>query len=462
MGTIGNNELRGKIVTETTSYDIRERQARLEQIVADLLGEARRQGATAAEAAASTNAGLETTVRLGEVETVEHTRDNGLGITVYMGRHKGSASTSDLGPEAVHDAVAAACAIASHTQADPCAGLADPGRMATHSLDLDLYHPWDLQVEDAIGMAVECEDAARAADRRIVNSEGASVTSHAGIHVYGNSHGFMGGYPTSRHGLSCAVVGQEGESMQRDYWWSSARAAYALESAESIGRRAGERTVARLGARQIATRQAPVLFSAQTAVGLMRHLVSAISGASLYRQASFLLDHLDRKIFPNFVRIHEEPLLPRGLGSAPFDGDGVVTAPKDLITGGVLRSYLLDAYSACRLGMETTGNAGGVRNLQIEMGEMDRDALVREMDTGLFVTELMGHGINPVTGDYSRGAAGFWVEKGQISFPVEEITIAGNLKQMYQGLVAVGNDCDYPGSTRTGSWLIDEMTIAGM
>jgi PmbA protein len=448
-------------VSEVATNDIQERQASLEQIVEDLLAEARRRGATAAEAAASTNTGLETSVRLGEVETVEHIRDNGLGITVYLGHQKGSASTSDLSPASVRDTVAAACAIASHTQEDPCAGLADPRRIATEIPNLDLYHPWALQVEDAIGLAIECEDAARATDKRIVNSEGASVTSHAGIHVYGNSHGFVGGYPASRHGLSCAVVGQQGNSMQRDYWWSAARCSTDLDSAASVGHRAGERTLARLGGRQLSTRQCPVLFSAQIAAGLMRHMVSAITGSSLYRRSSFLLDHLDRQIFPDFVRIREEPLVARGLGSAPFDGDGVATAPKDVVTDGVLRSYLLDAYSACRLGMETTGNAGGARNLRIEMGEMNRDALVREMDTGLLVTELMGQGINPVTGDYSRGAAGFWVEKGEIRFPVEEITIAGNLKPMFQGLVAVGNDCDFPGSTRTGSWLIDQMTVAG-
>jgi len=448
-------------VTEIDPNDNGERQAHLEQIVQDLLAEAKRQGATAAEAAATTNRGLEVSVRLGEVETVEHTRDSGLGITLYLGRHKGSASTSDLSPAAVRDAVSAARAIASHTQEDPYAGLADPERMAAEVPDLDLYHPWPLQVEDAVGLALECEDAARATDRRIVNSEGASVSSHTGIHVYGNSHGFIGGYPSSRHGLSCAVVGQEGESMQRDYWWSAARSPQDLDPAEAVGRRAGERTLARLGARQISTRQSPVLFSAQVAAGLMRHLVSAITGASLYRRSSFLLDHMGRRIFPDFVRIREDPLATRGLASAPFDGDGVATAPKDLVTGGVLCSYLLDAYSARRLGMETTGNAGGVRNLRIEMGEMDRDALIREMDTGLLVTELMGHGINPVTGDYSRGAAGFWVENGQIRHPVEEITIAGNLRRMFQGLVAVGRDCDFPGSTRTGSWLIEEMTIAG-
>jgi len=448
-------------VTAIAIDDIRRHQARLEQIVEDLLAEAKRQGTSAAEATAGAGAGLEAKVRLGEVETLEHTRSNGLGITVYMGNHKGSASTSDLGPAAVRDTVAAACAIASHTQGDPCAELAAPQRMATRVPNLDLFHPWELQVQAAIDLALECEETARAADARIVNSEGAAVTSHTGVHVYGNNHGFIGGYPSSRHGLSCAVVGREGTSMQRDYWWSSARCADDLESAAAVGRRAGERTVARLGARQIPTRKAPVLFDARIAAGLMRHLVYAITGSGIYRRESFLLDHLERKIFPGFVRIREEPLLPRGLGSAPFDDDGVATAPKDLVADGVLRCYLLDAYSACRLGMETTGNAGGVHNLQIEMGTLGRDELIRELGTGLVVTELMGYGINPVTGDYSRGAAGFWVEGGEIQFPVEGVTIASNLKQMFQGLLAVGNDCDFPGSTRTGSWLIDRMTIAG-
>ncbi len=448
-------------MTTITTEDICERQARLEQIVKDLLAEAERRGASAAEAAAGTSAGLEAGVRLGAVETLEHTRTNGLGITVYMGNRKGSASTSDLDPEAVRDTVAAACTIASHTQSDPCAGLAVPEHMATRIPDLDLFHPWDLQVEAAIDLALECEAAARAVDTRIINSEGAAVTSDAGVHVYGNSHGFIGGYPSSRHGLSCAVIGREGASMQRDHWWDSARCAGDLAPAAAIGRRAGERTLARLGARQISTRKAPVLFSAQLAAGLMRRLTHAVTGSSIYRRESFLLDQLDQKIFPDFVHIREEPLLRRGLGSAPFDDEGVATAPKDLVADGILQTYLLDAYSACRLGMDTTGNAGGVHNLRIEMGEMDRDALIRELDTGLFVTELIGSGINPVTGDYSRGAAGFWVEKGEIRFPVEEVTIAGNLKQMFQGLVAVGNDCDFPGSTRTGSWLIDRMTIAG-
>ncbi len=448
-------------MTQTYSNDTADRRDRLERIVRDLLAEAKRQGASAAEAAASSEAGLEISVRLGEVETVEHTRDNGLGITVYFGQRKGSSSTSDLSPEAVRDAVSAACAIASRTQEDPCAGLADADLMAVDLPELDLHHPWDLEPDAAIQLAIECEDAARAMDPRIVNSEGASVSTQAGLHVYGNSHGFVAGYPSTRHGLSCAVVAQEGESMQRDYWWTTARAAADLESPQEVGRRAGERTLARLGARQISTRKVPVLFSPMTAAGLLRSLTSAISGSSLYRRSSFLLDRIDTPIFPDFVRIHELPHLPRGLGSAPFDGDGVATRAKDLVSGGILRTYLLDAYSARRLGLATTGNAGGVHNLHIEPGTLDRPAMLRELGTGLFVTELLGHGTNPVTGDYSRGAAGFWVEGGEIQFPVEEITIAGNLKEMFLGLVAVGNDCDFPGSTRTGSWLIPGMTIAG-
>jgi PmbA protein len=445
----------------TSTKDTAERLERLQQTIEDLLKEAKRCGASDAEASVGASAGLEVAVRLGEVETVEHTRDNGLGVTVYFGHRKGSASTTDLSPGSLRDTVQAACAIARHTQEDRCAHLADAELMARETPDLDLYHPWDLGVDEAIALATTCEDAARGLDPRIVNSEGASISTHTGLSVYGNSHGFVGGYPTTRHGLSCAVVGEDEDGMQRDYWWTSARAAADLEAAAGVGERAAERTLARLGARQIGTRQAPVLFRAEVAAGLMRSLVSAISGGSLYRRSSFLLDHLGKTIFPDFVRIFEEPHLPRGLASAPFDGDGVATRAKDLVSEGVLRTYLLDAYSGCRLGMPTTGNSGGVRNLSIAMGELDRAGMIAALDTGLFVTELMGHGVNAVTGDYSRGASGFWVERGEIQFPVEEITIAGNLKEMFAGLQAVGNDCDYPGSTRTGSWLIDEMTVAG-
>lgn len=446
----------------TFTEDTKGRLERLQHSVDDLLREARRRGATAAEASVGSSAGIEVSVRLGEVETVEHTRDNGLGITVYFGNRKGSASTSDLSPGALRDAVKAACDIARYTQDDPCAHLAAAELMASGELpDLDLYHPWSLGVGDAIEIARTCEDAARGFDPRIVNSEGATLETHTGLHLYGNSHGFIGGFPTTRHSLSCAVVGQDGDAMQRDYWWTSARAPADLDPAHSVGERAAERTCSRLGARRLSTREAPVLFRAEVATGLLRSLTSAIQGASLYRRASFLLDHLGEQIFPEFVRIYEEPLLPRGLSSAAFDGDGVATRPKDLVRDGILRTYLLDAYSGCRLGLPTTGNAGGVRNLHIEMGERDRAGMLALMGAGLLVTELMGHGVNPVTGDYSRGAAGFWVENGEIQHPVEEITIAGNLKRIFAGLVAVGSDCDYPGSTRTGSWLIDSMTIAG-
>jgi PmbA protein len=339
-------------MTQTDPNETADRVDRLERIVRDLLAEATRQGASAAEAAASSEAGLEISVRLGEVETVEHTRDNGLGITVYFGQRKGSSSTSDLSPEAVRDAVSAACAIASRTQEDAYAGLAAADLMARDLPELDLYHPWSLEPDAAIQLAIACEDAARGCDPRIVNSEGASVSTQAGLHVYGNSHGFVAGYSSTRHGLSCAVVAQEGESMQRDYWWTTARAAADLESPQAVGRRAGERTLARLGARQIATRKVPVLFSPLTAAGLLRSLTGAISGSSLYRRSSFLLDRIDTRIFPDFVRIHERPHLRRGLGSAPFDGDGVATRAKDLVSEGILRTYLLDAYSARRLGLD--------------------------------------------------------------------------------------------------------------
>ena len=441
--------------------DTAERLARLEQTIEDLLKEAKRRGASAAEAVVSNTTGLELAVRLGEVETVEHTRDHGLGISVYFGHRKGSASTSDLSPEAVRDAVRQACSIATHTQEDRCAGLAPPELMATAVPDLDLNHPWDISVDEAVGIAIACEDAARGADPRIVNSEGASFSTTAGLSVYGNSHGFVGGYPGTRHELSCAVVAKDGEAMQRDYWWTSARSPADLEAPDAVGLRAAERTVARLNARRIGTCEVPVLFRADVATGLLRSLAGAISGGNLFRETTFLLGKLGEPIFPDFVRIYEEPHRLRGLGSAPFDGDGVATTAKDLVTDGVLSTWLLDHYSACKLGLTSTGNAGGARNLSIALGSDDRDAMIRRLDRGLFVTSLMGQGVKMITGDYSRGAAGFWVEHGEIQYPVEEITIAGNLADMFRGLVAVGNDCDFASSITTGSWLVDRMTVAG-
>ncbi len=441
--------------------DIEQRREQLENLVADLLAEAKQQGASAAEAAVSQDAGLAVNVRLGEVETVEHTRDNGLGVTVYFDHRKASASTSDLTAAAVRDTVRAACNIARHTQEDACAGLAEKALMATAVPDLDLYHPWAVSVEEAIAIAIECERSAREFDARIDNSEGAALNSQTGLQVYGNSNGFIGGYPSTRHSLSCAVLGRDGDAMQRDYWWTTGRAAGDLESAQQVGRQAAERTLARLGARKLSTREAPVLFRADVASSLLRHLIGAIRGSALYREASFLLGYLDKAVFPGFVRVHENPLLPKGLGSSAFDSEGVATRVQDFISDGVLKRYVLGSYSARKLGLCTTANAGGVRNLSIASGELDLAGLLREMGSGLMVTELMGQGVNPVTGDYSRGASGFWVENGQIAYPVEEITIAGNLKQMFMGLQAVGNDIDTRGSTRTGSWLIDRMMIAG-
>ncbi len=441
--------------------DIEERKIRLERLVHDLLAEAKQQGASATEAASSQDAGLSVAVRLGEVETVEHTRDNGLAVTVYFGQRKGSASTSDLSEAAVRDTVRAACKIACYTQEDDCAGLADADLMAKDPPDLDLYHPWGLEVEEAVDLALDCERSALSVDARIDNSEGATLNSHVGLQVYGNSHGFIGGYPTTRHDLSCAVVGREGDTMQRDYWWTRGRAPEDLESAEEVGRKAAIRTLSRLGSRKLSTRECPVLFQADMAIGLLHHLIGAIKGSSQYRESSFLLGCKDTSVFPQFVHIHENPLLPRALGSSAFDAEGVATRTRDLISAGVLQGYVLDSYSARKLGMHTTANAGGVRNLRIDPGPLDREALLKEMDTGLLVSELMGHGINPVTGDYSRGATGFWVENGDIAYPVEEITVAGNLKDMFQYLVAVGADVDTRGSTQSGSWLIERMTVAG-
>jgi PmbA protein len=441
--------------------DIKQRQAELEQKIEDLLAEAKRQGASAAEAGISSDTGLAVTARMADVETIEHTRDNGLGVTVYFDQRKGSASTSDLSTEAIKETVAAACNIARYTSEDEFTGLADAQLMAANLPDLDLYHPWTIEVEDIIELVKECESAALEQDPRITNSEGATLNSHSGIQVYGNSHGFVGSYPSSRHSLSCSVIGQEGESMQRDYWYTVARAAEDLEAPKEVGTKAADRTLARLGARKIDTCQTAVLFQAETAVSLLRSLTSALNGTTLYRQASFLLDHLGKQIFPDFVHIQENPLLQRGLASAPFDNEGVATKPRDLVHDGILQSYILNSYAARKLGMQTTGNAGGVRNLSIDPGAMDLAGLLKKMDRGLLVTEMMGQGVNIVTGDYSRGAAGFWVENGKIAYPVEEITIAGNLKEMFQKLIAVGSDEERRGSIRTGSWLIENMMVAG-
>ena len=433
----------------------------LRELVALAVDTARKSGASASEAALSRSAGLDVNVRLGEVETIEHTRDHSLGVTVYFGHGKGSASSTDFRPSAVRETVEAACRIARHTAQDEFAGLADPERMAVDPPDLDLFHPWEITPDEAISLALEAETAARDHDPRITNSDGASVSKHDGDYVYGNSHGFLEGCSSSRNSLSCVVIAEDPSGMQRGYWYSTGRDPDRLEPASQIGVTAAERTVRRLGARKLDTRTAPVLYEADVARGVIGHLVAAVRGPNLYRKASFLVDRLGERVMADHLRIHEQPHLRGALASAAFDGEGVETASRDLVTGGVLRGYVLDSYSARKLGVPTTGNAGGVHNLTVEPGSKSFEALLAEMGTGLLVTDLMGMGINIVTGDYSRGAAGFWVEGGEIAWPVEEITIAGNLADMFLGIREVGADVDTRGSIRTGPLLVDRMTIAG-
>ncbi|HWL63451.1 MAG TPA: metalloprotease PmbA [Steroidobacteraceae bacterium] len=435
----------------------------LADTVAMALQEARAAGATQAEADVSLQQGLNVTVRLGEVETIEYQRDRGLGITVYFDHAKGSASSADLRPEAVREMVAKACAIARHTARDEFAGLADAGDMARDVPDLDLYHPWDLTPEEAIERARATEAAGLAVDKRLANSEGASVSTHRGVRVYGNSHGFLGGYPVTSHSVSCVLLAQEGNDMQRDYWYSAARDARALEPGDAIGRRAGQRALARLGARQITTRKAPILFSADMARGFFGHMVAAVRGSSQYRKSSFLLDAMGQQVLPAFMQMRERPHLPGAMASSPFDGEGVATRDRDLVRDGVLQGYVLGSYSARKLGLKSTGNAGGIHNLLLDSSEglLDTPALLQRMGSGFYVTELMGQGVNGVTGDYSRGASGFWVENGELAYPVHEVTIAGNLKDMYRGVQALGSEVDRLGAIQTGPVLLDEMTIAG-
>ncbi|MGY6275915.1 metalloprotease PmbA [Methylomonas sp. MgM2] len=434
---------------------------RLKNVVQQLLDEAKQQGATAAEAAFSVDNGLSVSARMGDVETIEYHCDQGIGVTVYFGRKKGAATTNDVSPDSLKETIKAACSIARHASEDEYAGLPDPDLLATEFPDLDLNHPWSIDAEKAIELAIECEDAARNYHKAITNSEGASVNTHRGTRVFGNSMGFLQGYQSTRHSISCSVLGGTSDAMQRDYWYSVSRNPALLESARDVGEKAAKRTVARLGARSLNTRQCPVLFAPEMAAGLVGAFLGAISGSSLYRKASFLLDSLETQVMPGFARIHEQPQMVGGLGSANYDAEGVATQTRDIVSNGILRSYILSTYSGRKLGMKSTGNAGGVHNIVVEAGENDFDGMLKLLGTGLLVTELMGQGVNRVTGDYSRGASGFWVENGVIQYPVQEITIAGNLKSMLRNLVAVGNDVDLRGNIRVGSILLDQMAIAG-
>lgn len=436
-------------------------QADLQALVELAITEARNLGASESEAAVSVDTGLSVTARLGEVETLEYQRDRGMGVTVYRGKRKGSASTADLSAKAIRETVAKAFSIAGFTAEDAAAGLPDPDTIAKEVPDLDLSHPWSIEPDAARDMAVACEAAALSFDKRIANSEGATLSSHRGLRVFGNSLGFIGGYPSTIHSLSCVVVAQQEGEMQRDYWYSSVRDWRELEAGEHIGRTAAQRALRRLNARKPATTTAPVLYVPELARGLVGHFLGAIRGGSQYRKASFLLDSAGQQVFPAWMQMSERPHIRKALGSAPFDSEGCATRDRELVADGVLDGYILSTYSARRLGLKTTGNAGGVHNLIVKAGSEGFDELVKKMGRGLIVTELMGQGVNGVTGDYSRGAAGFWVENGAIAYPVHEITIAGNLKEMFRQIVAVGSDVDARGGVRTGSILIEKMTIAG-
>jgi PmbA protein len=433
----------------------------LRDLAGKVLDLARKAGATAAEVEVSEGFGQSVNVRKGEVETIEFNKDKGIGVTVYLGQRRGHASSSDFSLDALGRSVDKALAIARFTAEDDCAGLADADLLANDIPELDLHHPWDLPVEAAVDLARNCEAAAMAVDPRIANSEGAGVSVQESQFVYANTLGFMGGYAASRHSLSCAVIAEDASGMQRDYWYTTARDAGDMADAASVGQRAGERTVRRLNARKLETRQCPVLFEAPVATGLIASFVSAVSGGHLYRKSSFLLDSLGKQVFPSFFQLEERPFIAKGLASAPFDSEGVATHDRDVVEDGVVQGYFLSTYSARKLGMKSTGNAGGNHNLIVPSTGESFEELLQKMGTGLLVTELLGHGLNMVTGDYSRGVAGFWVENGVLAYPVEEITVAGNLKDMFMAIQAIGTDVEVRGSRRVGSILIDRMTVAG-
>jgi PmbA protein len=441
--------------------DSQQRLQRLSAVAQQLLERAHAAGADQCEVTCNEDAGLAVNVRMGEVETVEATRDRGIGVTVYFGKRKGSASTADLREDSLAATVAQACAIARHTEEDPDAGLADAALMATALREFDAWHPAAFDADRAIALALECEAAGREVDARIGNSDGASVNANASLSVYANSHGFLGGERSTSYSTGCALIAGEGEGMQRDGWYSVALAQGDLEAPGAIGRKAAQRALARLDPRPLATGQVPVLFSAEMARSLLGSFLNAVSGSALYRRASFLLDSAGTRVFPDWFAIEENPFLPRGFRSVAFDAEGVATRRSMLVEDGIVRRYVLGSYSARKLGLQSTGNAGGVHNLQVRANAGDLASMLRGMGRGLLVTELMGQGVNAITGDYSRGAAGFWVENGEIAHPVDGITIAGNLKAMFAAIEAVGSDVDPRSHIHTGSILVGKMTVAG-
>lgn len=431
-----------------------------QDVVNSVLEKAKQKGVQA-EAVISIDSGISTVVRMGAVDTLEFHQDKLLGITVYKDHKKGSVTTTDISPEALESSLEAACRIAEYTEADSFSGLPEKEYLAKHIPDLDLSHPWEVTPEQSIEYAKQAEDAARAYDPRITNSDGATFVTHRKYRVLGNTLGFLGAYPSTRYALYCAVIAQQRDAMQRDQEYTVARDGHDLEPFAKVGEQAAVRALKRLNARKIQTTECPVIFSFDIAGTLFSSLIQAISGGNLYRKSSFLLDHLDKKIFPDFIQIEEVPHLPKGPGSTPFDHEGVATSQHDIIKNGILKSYVLSCYSARKLGLKPTGNAGGVHNLRVSHGNKSQDQLIKQMHKGLLVTELMGHGVNLVNGDYSRGAFGYWVENGEIQYPVEEITIAGNLKEMFMNLVEIGNDVEKRGNIQTGSVLLEKMMVAG-
>jgi len=455
--------------TNKTTDPLLEQMGEVKHRVSKVLELAKSLGADGAEVAMSRQQGLSVGTRLGEVENVEFTNDGALGITVYQQGRKGSASTADLSEKALTQAVEAAINIAKYTSVDDCSGLADKALLAMQNKDLDLYHPKALTTEQAIDIAKACEQSALESDKRITNSDGASLDCFSGFKVYGNSHGQLVGYPSSRHSLSCVVIAGSDDAMERDYAYDVNRDFSLLDSGVDIGKKAASEVISRLNPQKLSTMKVPVLFRADIANTLWGHFIAAISGGNLYRKSSFLLDELGKEVFPEFLSIQERPHTPKALASSAFDSEGVVTTDRDIIIDGALQTYLLTSYSARKLGLTTTGHAGGIHNWLVRdkniagrgSKEADFDAMLKTLGTGLLVTELMGQGVNVVNGDYSRGAAGFWVENGEIAYPVSEITIAGKLQAMFKGIVAVGADFDTHGSISTGSILIDEVQVAG-
>lgn len=433
----------------------------LQTIAQEILKEAKQQGADQAEVTMHANKGFSVTAHDGDVETIEYNQDKLIDITVYFGKRSGSAGISDIRTKAIKDAVEAATHIAKFTDEDPASGLADKEELAFNYPQLTLAYPWSISVEKAISLACECERDARAYDKRIKRAEDVMLATIESLAIYANSHGFIGHFPYTRHELSCVLIAKDANEMQRDYYYTVSPDPTKLESTGYVAKQAAKRTLDRLGAKGLRTVKAPVIFAADMARGLLGHFASAINGGNIYRKASFLLDHLNQAVFPAFIQLQEQPHLDLGLGTAPFDTEGVRTRPNQFIRDGILQSYSLNTYSARKLGLKTTGNAGGLHNLTINPGEKDLNALIKTMHKGLVITELMGQGINIVTGNYSRGAAGFWVENGEIQYPVHEITVAGNLKDIFAHIVEVGNDVDLRGNIRTGSLLIEEMMIAG-